>query len=248
MYEMIFTPRISEIDTNDKLKITAFLDYLQHIAYKHADQLGVGHRQIFHKGLTWLLLRYTVEISRYPTLDEKIKVTSWVAESNNPKYTLREFEVFDEKNEIICHATTSWLLFDYRKRKPVDFKDYWPNFSAETRRALNYDFPGIELPEKIDAKTELKVRKQDLDINQHVNHVAHIHWIMENLPAKVVEKYKFEKLEISYKEQGFHGDDILVETELQKSKDNTIKAIHLITKGKKKKTISKAITHWKLQK
>ena len=245
MYEMTFTPRISEIDINDNLKVTAILDYLQHIAYKHADVLGVGHRQIFHKGLTWLLLRYTVEILRYPTLDEKLRVTSWVAESGSPRYTLREFEVFDEQGNIICKATTSWLLFNYRKRKTVEFKDYWPEFTAETRRALEYDFPGIDLPKKIDESTLLKVRKQDLDINQHVNHVAHIHWIIENIPEKIVKKYKFEKLEISYKEQGFHEDDILIETEIQKEKNNTIKAIHQITKGKKKKLISKAITHWK---
>ena len=71
MYEMTFTPRISEIDNNEKVKITALLDYLQHIAYIHADQLGVGHHQIFHKGLTWLLLRYTIKIIRYPQFNEK---------------------------------------------------------------------------------------------------------------------------------------------------------------------------------
>ena len=57
MYEMTFNPRISEIDIHGNVKVTALMDYLQHIAYKHADQLGVGHHQIFHKGLTWLLLK-----------------------------------------------------------------------------------------------------------------------------------------------------------------------------------------------
>ena len=85
MYEITFTPRISEVDVNEKVKITAIMDYLQHIAYKHADQLGVGHHQIFHKHLTWLLLRYTFKINRYPDPDEELRVSSWVAESNSPK-------------------------------------------------------------------------------------------------------------------------------------------------------------------
>ena len=93
MYEMTFVPRISEIDTNEKVKITALMDYLQHIAYMHADQLEVGHHQIFHKNITWLLLRYTVEIARYPKLDEVLKVSSWVAESGSPKYTVRDFDL-----------------------------------------------------------------------------------------------------------------------------------------------------------
>ncbi len=247
MYEMTFVPRISEIDTTGNVKITALMDYLQHVAYKHADQLGIGHRQIFHKNLTWLLLRYTVEIVRYPKLDEILKVSSWVAESGSPKYTIRDFEVVDENNNIIFNATTSWLLFNYMKRKAVDFVDYWSNYNVLEKRALNYDFPGLPLPKKIDTRKSLKVRMQDLDINQHVNHIAHIHWIIEGMPEKVGEKYELERLEISYKEQGFHEEDIIVETEISKDKDNgTLKAIHQIIKGKKKKLVSKAVTQWKL--
>ncbi|MHA2357530.1 MAG: acyl-[acyl-carrier-protein] thioesterase [Candidatus Heimdallarchaeaceae archaeon] len=246
MYEITFTPRISEIDINEKVKITALMDYLQHIAYIHADKLGVGHHQIFHKNLTWLLLRYTVEIVRYPRLDEVLKVSSWVAESNSPKYTIRDFEIIDENNNIICKATTSWLLFNYRRRQTVNFMDYWPDFKAEEKRALNYDFPGLQLPEKIDTRKSFKVRKQDLDINQHVNHIAHIHWILEGMPEKIVKNYILEKIEISYKQQGFYEDDIQVETEIMKEKKkDTIKAFHQIIKGKKRELISKAITYWK---
>ncbi len=249
MYEMTFVPRISEIDTNEKVKITAILDYLQHIAYLHADQLGVGHHQIFHKNLTWLLLRYTVEITRYPKLDDVLKVSSWVAESGSPKYTVRDFEVVDENNNTICKATTSWLLFNYRKRQTINYMDYWPDFKAEEKRALNYDFPGLQLPENIDTRKLLKVRMQDLDINQHVNHISQIHWLVEGMPEKIVKKYELEKLEISYKERGFYEDDIQVETEILKEKDNdTIKAFHQITKNKKRKLVSKAITHWRLKK
>ncbi len=248
MYEMTFVPRISEIDTKGKVKITALMDYLQHVAYKHADQLGIGHRQIFHKNLTWLLLRYTVEITSYPRLDETLKISSWVAESGSPKYTVRDFEIVDEKNNIVCKATTSWLLFNYRKRQPVDYIDYWSNYSVEEKRALNYGFPGLQLPKKIDTRQSLRVRKQDLDINQHVNHIAHIHWIIEGMPEKTVKRYELEKLEISYKEQVFHEDNITVESEIQKEKDNeTITAFHQLIKGKKEKLVSKAITHWKLQ-
>jgi len=246
MYEMTFVPRISEIGTTGKVKITALMDYLQHVAYKHADQLGIGHRQIFHKNLTWLLLRYTVEIVRYPELDEILKVSSWVAESGSPKYTVRDFEIVDENNNIVCNATTSWLLFNYRKRQPVDYIDYWSNFSVEEKRAIDYDFPGLPLPKNIDTRKSFKVRKQDLDINQHVNHIAHIHWIMEGMPEKVVKKYELERLEISYKEQGFHEDNIMVETEILKEKVNeTLKATHQIIKGKKKKLVSKAVTCWR---
>ena len=241
---MIFIPRISEVDVTEKVTITAIMDYLQHIAYKHADQLGVGHHQIFHKNLTWLLLRYTIKIIRYPVPGEELNVSSWVAESNSQKYTIRDFEVKDKENNIICQATTSWLLYNYRKRQSLNFKDYWQNFKAEKKRSLDYSFPNLPLPGNISSRKKLKVRLQDLDINQHVNHVAHIYWIIESMPSKIRHKYKIEQIEISYKEQAFHEDEVIIESEIIEDKTNkTLKAIHQITKNKNK-LISKAQTFW----
>ena len=245
MYTMSVIPRISEVDTNEKVKLTALMDYLQHIAYMHADELGVGHHQIFHKGLTWLLLRYTIKVLRYPTLEEKLVLSSWVAESGSPKYTVRDFEIQDEEGGIICKATTSWLLYNYRKRQAVNYRDYWADFVAEEKRALDYSFPNLPLPEKINSTKQLQVRLQDLDINQHVNHVAHIYWIMESMPEKIRKKYYLASLEISYKEQAFHEEEIIVETEIQELNKNEIKALHQITKGKKGKLVSKAVTLWR---
>ena len=188
------------------------------------------------------------EITRYPQFDESLRVITWVAESESPKYTIRDFEIMDEENNIICKATTSWLLFNYRKRQPINFMDIWPDFKAVERRALDYDFPGLQLPENIETQKSLKVRLQDLDIQQHVNHISHINWIIEGMPEKIVKKYELEKLEISYKEQGFYEDDILIETEILKEKDNTIQAIHQIVKNKKRQLVSKAVTQWKMQK
>ena len=245
MYELSFTPRIDEIDIRGKLQFPAIINYFQHIAYKHAHTLGVGHEQLFPKGLTWLLLRYTVEIIRYPTLEEEVKVVTWVAESKNPRYTLREFELKDGKNNVICKATTSWLLFNKRKRQPVNFKEYWPEFKAESKRAVEDTFPKLPLPQKIDTKRTMIARMHDLDINQHVNHRVNIEWIIEGVPEKILKNSELTKLEISYKEQAFFEDKVIVETELIKQEEkDQFKVIHQIVKEKKNKLVSKAITYW----
>ncbi|MHA1203069.1 MAG: acyl-[acyl-carrier-protein] thioesterase [Candidatus Heimdallarchaeaceae archaeon] len=247
MYEITFVPKINEIDLNEKVKFSALIDYLQHAAYMHAHRLGVGHHQIFHRGLTWLLLRYAVEVIRYPTLEEEIKVVTWVAESQSPKFTIRDFEIYDEKNNIICKVTTSWLLYNYRKRQIVNFVDFWCNYDAKEKRALDYDFPKLRLPKKPSIDKKIKVRLHDLDINQHVNHRMYIEWIIEGMPQKVSKKHVLEKLEISFKEQSFYEDELLVETETEKIQNTgQIKAIHQITKGKKKSLVSKAVTYWRM--
>jgi len=62
------------------------------------------------------------------------------------------------------------LLYNYRKRQIVDFVDYWSNYDAKEKRALDYNFPKLGLPEKVSTKRTIKVRLHDLDINKHVNH------------------------------------------------------------------------------
>ncbi len=89
------------------------------------------------------------------------------------------------------------------------------------------------------------MRLHDLDINQHVNHRVNIEWIIEGTPEKILKNYKLVKIEISYKEQAFLEDKIVVETEFIKLKEkDQIKTIHQIMKEKKNKLVSKAIIYW----
>jgi acyl-ACP thioesterase len=186
-----------------------------------------------------------VEVNRYPTLDEEISVITWVAESENPRYTLREFELKDRMQNVICKATTSWVLFNFGKRKPVNFKEFWPEFKAENKRAVEDSFPKLPLPQKIDSRKEMQVRLHDLDINQHVNHRVNIEWILEGMPEKILKNYELTRLEISYKEQAFLEEKVVIETELIKKKEkDQLSALHQIKKQKKNKLVSKAITYW----
>ncbi len=71
---------------------------------------------------------------------------------------------------------------------------------------------------------------------------------MDNRGAsqKTFKKYELKKLEISFKDQALYEDELLVETEIEKIQSTgQIKAIHQITKGKKKSLVSKAVTYWR---
>ena len=112
---------------------------------------------------------------------------------------------------------------------------------------MPYDFPKLELPEKIDEKVELTVRRSDLDLNKHVNNRVYLEWAIESMPKKYIEKYQIKKLEISFKGQAFHQDKILVETEIKKldKKEDGIVAISKISKMKKGELLTKVKSYWK---
>ncbi len=246
IYEMEVKPRALEMNEREEIKVTAIVDYLQQIAYEHAYHLGVSFQQTFKKNLTWYLLRYYIEIYDYPKLTDVLTVRSWPVKNESEKYSLRDFQILTQTGKIICNATTSWILYNFIKRKPVNYKDYFKDIPRSEQRAVNYDFPNLPLPEKVDYKVDLVVRRSDLDLNRHVNNRVYFEWVLETVPKKQLDNYKITKIEISYKGQALHNDNILVETELNKSnkKDSEIITNSKISKKKNGELLSKVKLYW----
>lgn len=247
IYEMQVKPRALDITEKEEVKFTAIVDYLQQIAYEHAYNLELSFQQTFKQNLTWYLLRYYIQMHKYPRLNDLLTVRSWVAHSESELYSLRDFQILDQSGKIICSATTSWLLFHFIKKRPVSYIDHFADRPFRHERSVEYDFPKLGLPEKIDAKAELTVRRSDLDLNRHVNNRVYLEWAIESMPNKYIEKYQINKLEISYKGQAFHKDKVLVETEIKKQtkKEDGIVALSKISKMKKGELLTKVKSYWK---
>ena len=244
IYEMQVKPRALEITEKEEVKFTAIVDYLQQIAYEHAYNLELSFQQTFKENLTWFLLRYYIEIYCYPKLNDLLTVRSWVTHSESEKYSRRDFRILDESGKVLCNATTSWILFNFIKKRPVSFLKRFSYVPIRDEKSVAYDFPKLELPEKIDEKVELTVRRSDLDLNRHVNNRVYIEWAIESMPKKYIEKYQINKLEISFKGQAFHQDKILVETEIKKL-DKKEDGIVAISKMKKGELLTKVKSYWK---
>lgn len=248
VYEMQVKPRALEITENEEVKFTAIVDYLQQIAYEHAYNLEISFQQTFKQNLTWFLLRYYIEMHTYPKLSDLLTVRSWVAHSESDMYSLRDFQILDQTGNVICRATTSWILYNFVRRKPVSYMDHLANSGIPVReeRAVEYSFPKLELPEKIDSKVEINVRRSDLDLNKHVNNRVYLEWALETLPKKYYENYRINKLEMSFKGQALYQDKILVESEFKKTKKIKDEFIVLskISKAKKNELLTKVKSYW----
>jgi len=241
VYEIQVKPRAVEIMANDEIKFPAIIDYLQQIAHEHAFVLDVDVTQLLKRNLTWFLTRYYIEIFRYPKATDRLTIRSWVAPSESEKFSLRDFEILDATGKVIGTATTSWILFNLKKKRPISYLQELGEKPLHAKRSVQYDFPKLPLPEKIDTKTELTVRRSDLDLNRHVNNRIYFEWFLESIPIKYLENYHITNAEISFKQQAFYQERILVETQLQKAKasKDTIVAVSKISKRKNRELLSK---------
>ena len=58
-------------------------------------------------------------------------------------------------------------------------------------------------------KKKIVVRYRDLDINQHVNNVSFVEWLVESIPVRVLNTSVLAELEINFLAEAFYEDHVL---------------------------------------
>lgn len=107
-----------EVEQSTAARLTSIANYLQEIAYNHANELGVGYHQLLSRKMVWVLARLQIEMYRYPIWDEVISVETWPRPFER-LLANRDFRISDSMGELIGRATTRWLVLDSEKHRPV---------------------------------------------------------------------------------------------------------------------------------
>jgi acyl-ACP thioesterase len=228
------------MDAQGKATVATICNYLQEAAGTHATALGVGVTQLFKKSMTWVLSRLHVKVNRYPHWQEKITLETWPSGLMG-KFATRDFLIYDEKQNIIITATTSWMLIDFKKMRPITMPDFIQAVLIPPRaRALDDDFPRLPTPKNINYEKQFDVRLSDLDMNQHVNHVKYIEWALESVPLSEWKKRELEEVEITFRSETKYGSGIFVQTE---KRQNTF--LHRVICETDQRELAVSRTHWR---
>ena len=96
---------------------------LQDIAAEQCVPLHLTGPDLEAKGLMWVIIRYRVEISRWPQPGERFTANTWPGKTRHgmmPRfYTLR-----DEKGEKLLAACSVWAVVDRQTRTMVNNADF----------------------------------------------------------------------------------------------------------------------------
>lgn len=201
--------RSYEVDCRNRLSVLSMFKFMQEAASNHARSLGVSVRQLLSENYTWLLSRLKIEIASYPGIDDSIQIATWPSGAQR-LFALRDFELRDGSGQILAAAVSAWLVIDIQKRRPVRISPFLERLKPlEHHRALP-DTLG-KLPEHISHTYEKKfvARYGDVDINQHVNNVTFVEWVVEGMPPSLLTKSAPVELEINFLAEAFYEDCIL---------------------------------------
>jgi medium-chain acyl-[acyl-carrier-protein] hydrolase len=209
MYKQDYTIRSYEIDAAGHLSVPSIFNLLQDAASGHARELGVSVPQLLADNYTWVLSRMVLNMSHYPGWRDAIQIRTWPSGIKGA-FAFRDFDIRDNNGKSVGCATSAWIVIDTRKRRPIRPTVFADRLKPAEGKSIT-DYVLKKLPEQNHDYVEksFMVRYSDLDINQHVNNVSYIDWLLESIPSFGDKSRHLSVLEINFLGEAFQGDHVL---------------------------------------
>lgn len=111
-----------DINSLKELTNTALLSYLEDVACIHSEIAGYGITNMYTIKKTWILLSWKIKVIERPKFSDNLKVKTW-SRLIDKFYAYRDFEVYDENNNLIAIATSKWVFIDIEKGKIIKISE-----------------------------------------------------------------------------------------------------------------------------
>ena len=185
--DVAFTVRSYEAGIGNHVTLPTLCNYMQEAAGVNAAKLGWGIQALQAEGLTWMLSRLHVKVSRYVPWGETVTVKTWPSGMKGRLVAKRCFLGLDAEGVELFRAASEWLYVDMKAQKiaklPATFAGLVPDGTPD------FELPDIggkfaHMP-SVDSGVEVLTRHSDLDFNDHVNNVHYVEWMLESVKWKV---------------------------------------------------------------
>ncbi|KAK2992446.1 hypothetical protein RJ640_025408 [Escallonia rubra] len=224
-YKEKFIVRCYEVGINKTATVETMANLLQEVGCNHAQSVGFS-TDGFATTLTmrklhliWVTARMHIEIYKYPAWSDVVEIETW-CQSEGRIGTRRDWILTDcASGEVIGRATSKWVMMneDTRRLQKVtdDVRDEYLVFCPKTPR-LSFPEANNSSLRKISkledpahySRLGLVPRRADLDMNQHVNNVAYIGWVLESMPQEIIDTHEMQTITLDYRRE-CQRDDIV---------------------------------------
>lgn len=180
------------------------------VATEHANMLGIGYATLSKRGIGWVLSRISVEMKRWPGINEHYTVSTWI-EGWTRLYSDRVFEIADADGNIIGHVRTVWVAIDMVKRSVADLTGIasddlvWRDGVCPLPKQRR--IPTVPV-DRATTVSDYTFRYCDLDFNRHVNSVRYIEHILNLWTPGHYANFALQRFEIAYVHECLFGETV----------------------------------------
>ena len=210
IFEHKFEIGFRDVGKSNKITNKGLLGYLEDTAGMHSNLVGYGLNDIEKTGLTWILLNWKVKIIKRPLYGESILVKTW-ARNTIKFYTFRDFEVYNDRNELIAIASSKWVLLDAKTMTLTKISnELIGKYNPENKAVFSNEkeIGKLTFPTQYESMLPYTIQRKDIDINKHVHNVSYLDFAYEVLPEKVYDNSILDTFEILYKKETKLGETL----------------------------------------
>ncbi|MBP1691476.1 MAG: acyl-ACP thioesterase [Bacteroidetes bacterium] len=202
-----------ELDHRGEMPLWVVFRFLQEAAELNAVELGFDTETMLKQALTWMLVRLQLRVGEVPAGRTIIKAESWPSGVES-RFAMRDFRLYQQgAAEPFAVATSAWLLIDINRKRPVTVANVLKGDHLLHRERMIADaFPNINPSGHPDFGTDFRIRRSDLDMNDHVNNTHYVEWLAEAVPETVWREWSVLELDIEYKRAVQFGETVHIDT------------------------------------
>jgi acyl-ACP thioesterase len=242
IWQVHYPVRSYEVDARGWVSALSLCNFFQDAASSHAHALGVSVAQLAAENLTWMLYGLHLRMEAYCRWQETVTLTTWPSGSRG-LFALREFTLDDSQGRRLGAGFSQWLAIDLAKRRPVRIAPIARRLHPlEGRFALDHDTVPLRPLTAPDHHIPVSVGFCDLDLNQHVNNVRYIQWVLETLPIAMRQDTVLAQLHVQFQAEAFAGQRL--EARRQNDTADPLRFGHDIRLADTGKEIVRAATRW----
>jgi acyl-ACP thioesterase len=175
-----------ELDHRGSMPVWVIYRFLQEAAELTAVDLGFDTEALLSRSLSWMLARLQLRSGEPPMGRSRLIAETWPSGIES-RFAQRDFRLYMHGADAQFVAATSyWLLIDINRKRPVTVENILGReHIVDVAHAVSEPFPAIHPAGEPVFTSEFRVRRSDLDINDHVNNVHYVEWLAEAVPEVV---------------------------------------------------------------
>ena len=212
---------IQDVGLNNKITDKALLEALTNVTILHGNLVNQGLKDRKNNHYEWIVLNWKLEVYNRPESCDTIRVKTW-AQNFTKIYAYRDYLVYNENDEVVAKATSTWLIIDSESKKIIKLDDDIMQVYQPEKENLNFpDYKFGKIEEKnltLIAKKNFIINKSMIDCNNHVHNTNYMDLVLEVLPDPL-DKKLYNNLEISYKREIKPFENVTINFYIQNNKN-----------------------------
>ena len=199
------------------VKPSAILDLFQSIAGKHANQLGIGMKQISKDNYAWVLMRVRYEMLEPIYMESEVIVKTWPQPAGRIDFD-REYTICDLNGKILVKGSSKWVVINLETRRIERTNKFLYPGECITEKNFS-DIPKIDnIQIEFNEYRQYQVRPSDIDIVGHLNNTKYADLCYDIMPTNYRSFIINYNHEIALNEQvkiekGCKGDQVYIKVD-----------------------------------